>query len=165
MTSKQILLDQLADCHNRNGWFVSLESALRGLDTAQASHRSAEGQHTIRELVDHLLFWNERYLLRFRAQAVSPVSDNDATFGPQGAGGAAGEWSAVRSRLDRVMAGLREEIESSDDAKLSGRVQPDAEETWYAALARTALHTAHHVGQIVTLRKQQGSWDPKQGVS
>ena len=35
----------------------------------------------------------------------------------------------------------------------------DSEQNWAQTLARWVLHDAYHSGQIVLLRRQQGSWN------
>ena len=36
---------------------------------------------------------------------------------------------------------------------------------WFSPLAQQNIHNAYHIGQIVLLRKLQGSWDRTKGVS
>jgi hypothetical protein len=31
-------------------------------------------------------------------------------------------------------------------------------------VARVAMHNAYHIGEIVMVRKEQGSWNPETGV-
>jgi len=56
-------------------------------------------------------------------------------------------------------------VENADQARLEAPVREGADESWLKALAHTAIHTAYHIGQIVTIRKANGDWDPAQGVS
>jgi uncharacterized damage-inducible protein DinB len=46
-------------------------------------------------------------------------------------------------------------IEISDEKKLSA---------WYSAIAHIGTHNAYHTGQIIYIRKLQGSWNPEKGV-
>ena len=46
-------------------------------------------------------------------------------------------------------------VETADDAKLA---------SWYSTIAHISTHNAYHTGQILYIRKQQGSWDPAKGV-
>jgi uncharacterized damage-inducible protein DinB len=46
-------------------------------------------------------------------------------------------------------------IEAADDAKL---------EKWYVTISHISTHNAYHTGQIVFIRKLQGSWNPAKGV-
>lgn len=58
-------------------------------------------------------------------------------------------------QLDAVLAGMEKWIESADEASL--RKQADN-------IAHVSAHNAYHTGQILYIRKQQGSWDPEKGV-
>jgi uncharacterized damage-inducible protein DinB len=165
MTARQILLDQFAACHDTNGWFVAMDGALSGLTSRQAAWRGDPSGHSVWQILTHVTFWNDRYLRRFRDLPVEQVGENAATFDAQPPSGNEEAWSAARARFDEVMKEWKKTIAEAHEKKLDGPVGSDSPETWYAKLSHIALHTAHHIGQIVTIRKTQGSWDPKQGVS
>jgi hypothetical protein len=50
---------------------------------------------------------------------------------------------------------LEKTAESADDAKLK---------EWSSDIAHIGTHNAYHIGQIVFVRKEQGSWNPEKGV-
>ena len=56
-----------------------------------------------------------------------------------------------------------------DEARLAARLSPPLEPDFLAdytagdALLHIALHNAHHLGQITTLRQQLGTWPPPAG--
>ncbi len=165
MTARELLLVQLAACHGSSGWFVSMQAALAGLSASQAAWRPEGPGHSIWEILSHVVFWNERYLTRFRGGAVENVDDNDATFEVEGAPGDEPTWRAACAGFDRVMNGWKEALRTADDAKLESPAVGWSPETWGSKLSHMTIHTANHIGQIVTLRRLQGSWDPGQGVS
>ena len=165
MTAKQIVLEQLRACSNTNAWFVSAAGALRGLDAARASRKGGEDGHSVWNVVNHIVYWNDRYLARFTGKTLDKAVSSEATFqGPRSSGTDA-QWQATVAELDRVMAGWIGALETADDARLDGKVRAEGDETWVQALTNMTIHTAYHVGQIVTLRKEHGDWDPAQGVS
>jgi uncharacterized damage-inducible protein DinB len=53
------------------------------------------------------------------------------------------------------MKDLEKFTETADDEKLQKTA---------STLAHVGTHNAYHVGQIVYVRKEQGSWDPAKGV-
>ena len=53
------------------------------------------------------------------------------------------------------MADLEKFVETADEQKLQ-KYAPE--------IARIGTHNAYHVGQIVFVRKLQGSWNPEKGV-
>ncbi len=87
MTSKEMLLAQIAACRDTNGWFVSMASALAGLDAAGAARSAGTSSHSVWEILYHVIFWNERWLKRLEGKPLEPgPSNNDESFGPAPAG-------------------------------------------------------------------------------
>ncbi len=162
---RQVLLEQLAACNDKNGWFVSMSSALEGLTAEQAAWRPDASGHSIWQILNHLFFWNDRYLRRYQGLPVPEAGENAATFDSQPSTGSEDEWRAARAQFRAVMDGWASAIEKADMDKLASAVREGSTDTWHSTLANLTLHTAHHVGQIVTLRRTQGSWDSKKGVS
>jgi uncharacterized damage-inducible protein DinB len=166
MTVKELLGEQLAACHDTNGWFVSMRAALEGLDAARASRRPDGSQHSAWQIVNHLAYWNDRYLRRFRGQQVERVMGETAdTFDAWPAEGSEEEWRAARGRYDEGMRGLRDELAKAGEKRLDEPLRKDSPEPWASAFLHLAIHNAYHIGQVVTVRKAQGSWDSAQGVS
>ena len=163
MTAKQVLLDQLAACHDKDGWFVCMHSALGGLTERQAAAPAPGSAHSIWQILEHVTFWNDRYLSRFHGKAQDPVKDNDSTFTVTASGEEA--WGAAKARFDEVMKNWKSTLQDMEDKKLDAPVGDGSPDTWSAKIAHMILHAAHHIGQIVTLRKTQGSWDTAKGVS
>jgi len=58
-------------------------------------------------------------------------------------------------QLDSILTELEKIVENADDAKLKA-IAP--------AIQHISAHNAYHIGQIVFVRKEQGSWDPSKGV-
>ncbi len=63
------------------------------------------------------------------------------------------------------MSEWRNLLEAADESKFDEAVSATNSSAWSALLAHVNAHNAHHGGQIVVLRKLQGSWDAKEGVS
>ena len=165
MTQKEIILEQLAACHDHKGWFVAMTDALAGLDAARAAKGPEASSPSIWQIVYHITYWNERTLRRITGAALDPVvTKNEDSFGPAGSGDEAA-WKALQGRFAAVMNDLAAAVRSAPEEKLQGPVTPGGKEVWLETLAHLTLHAAHHIGQIVTLRKLQGSWDARNGVS
>ncbi|WMX56720.1 DinB family protein [Peribacillus sp. R9-11] len=64
MNLKAVLLEQMGACYEQKNWFVPLNIAIDGLSAEQASWKSRDS-NSIWQIVNHLIFWNERYLNRF----------------------------------------------------------------------------------------------------
>jgi uncharacterized damage-inducible protein DinB len=155
------LLEQFTACYDENNWFVSLKSALSGVTAEQASWKPANVDNSIWESVNHLIFWNETYLRRYRGELNEPQDiENKATFRSSET-----DWQATLSKLDAVMQEWREKLKTIDDEKLESPVNAQYQAPWRVPLAHQNIHNAYHIGQILLLRKLQGSWNPEKGVS
>ncbi len=167
MIEKEILIEQFAVCYDENGWFVALKNALRNLTAEQASWKTKTLDNSIWEILAHLNFYNERYLKRFKGEAIPPSSlENSETFAGAGAGELSETaWQAEVERFDAIMSEWRNLLESADEDKLAQAVSAENESPWWEVISNINTHNAHHGGQIVVLRKLQGSWDASKGVS
>jgi uncharacterized damage-inducible protein DinB len=165
MTTKEILLEQFTVCHDENGWFVALKNTLRNLTAEQAAWKPEDRENSIWEILAHLNFYNERYLRRFKGESIPPVDiENSETF--TGAREASDEaWQTEIERLDRIMSEWRSLLQTADEAKLAQAVSAENQSPWWEVISNINAHSAHHGGQIVLIRKLQGSWDASKGVS
>lgn len=151
-TLKSILLEQLRTSHNVKDWFVPANVAVEGLTPEQASWRDASGNHSIGQLTNHLIFWNQDQLAKFKGEPSPKFSgNNDETFNSFDTK----KWTSSVQQLDSVLTAWEKAVEDADDKKL---------ESWYSVIAHIGMHNAYHIGQIVYIRKLQGSWDPEKGV-
>ncbi|MFE8702943.1 DinB family protein [Cytobacillus sp. FJAT-54145] len=158
MDRKNILLEQLSASHNSNGWFVSFQSAIEGLSPNNANWKECEGTNSILEIVNHLNFWNARYLNRFLGieNKEMTVENRDTFFGEL-------SWKDAVEEFNTLMCKWKKVIADCEDDKLDSIV-PEQSGTWVSTLTHLCIHNAYHIGQIVSIRKQQGSWDEKFGV-
>jgi len=152
-TLKSVLLEQLKTTHNVQDWFVPALQSVDGLTPEQANWKDDKGNHSIAQLVNHLTFWDKQQLAKFKGEAPPAYSGkNDETF----AGNVdKASWEAAVRQLDAVMTDWEKAIEAADDQKL---------QSWYSTIAHISAHNAYHTGQILYIRKQQGSWDAAKGV-
>ena len=151
-TLRSILLEQLRTTHNEKDWFVPISVAVEGLTAEQASWKDGSGNHSVGQLSNHLLFWNKRELLKFKGEPEEKFSgNNDETFNNFDSK----KWSDTVKQLDQVMIELEKLVETVDDNKLRALA---------SEIAHIGTHNAYHVGQIIFVRKLQGSWNPEKGV-
>ena len=152
VTLRSILLEQLRTTHNSKDWFVPINVAVEGLTAEQASWKDPSGNHSVGQLTYHLLFWNERELAKFKGEPEKKFSgDNDETFNNFDSK----KWNDTVKQLDQVMTELEEFVETTDDKTLQTRASD---------IAHIGTHNAYHVGQIIFVRKLQGSWNSEKGV-
>jgi len=159
MNNKEILLEQFRACYDETNWFVTAVTALDGLTADEADWKAENTDNSIRGLVNHLSIWNERWLRRLNGETLEAAPENDGTFL------AAADWETVRENFFRVMDSLEEILRDIGEEKLSQPVSADYAAPWSAPVANINIHNAYHIGQIVLIRKLQGSWDASKGVS
>ncbi|MFD2042911.1 DinB family protein [Ornithinibacillus salinisoli] len=149
MNVKDILLVQVDACH-KNTWFVSLINSIDNLTEEQANWKSNESTNSIFEVVNHLIFYNKRYLNRFKGVQNEENVDNNTFRNVEEL-----SWNDTAKRIHDIMSEWKIAIEDSDANKL---------DDWASELTHLSIHTAYHTGQILFIRKLQGSWDEKNGV-
>ena len=161
--TKQLLLEQFTECYDRNGWFVAVRNAIEGVSAAQADWKPIGADNSIWQTLSHLTFYNFAYLERFKGNAYEyGIEDNDESFT---AGESDEAWASAVERFDAVMTEWRELISSSSDSKFNEPVSDTNKALWVTLIGEINAHNAYHAGQILLLRKLQGIWNPKQGVS
>lgn len=151
-TLRGILLEQLRTTHDQKDWFVPASTAIEGLTAEQAKWTDGKGNHSIGQLVNHLVFWNTQELAKFRGETPPKFSgNNDETFNSFDTK----QWDSTVKQLDQVLTEWEHAVEAADEKKI---------EAWASTIAHIGTHNAYHIGQIVYIRKLQGSWDPSKGV-
>ncbi|HZQ97000.1 MAG TPA: DinB family protein [Candidatus Sulfotelmatobacter sp.] len=151
-TLRSLLLHELHTTHNKADWFVPINAAVDGLTGEQARWQPPAGNHSAGQLTYHLLFWNRRTLESLQGKPEAKFSGkNDDTF----TNFDDKQWADIVKQLDQVMTDYEKLVESADDQKLSSMAP---------MIANICTHNAYHVGQIVYVRKLQGSWNPEKGV-
>lgn len=167
MTTKEILIEQFNACYDENGWFVALKNGLKKLSAADAARQIEGLENSIWGIVRHMNFYNGAYLKRFKGVAVDYSDTSNAeTFRASEEDVSEAAWQAEVERCDRIMSEWRELLEAADESKFGEMVSETKQSAWASVLAHVNAHNAHHGGQIVVVRKLQGSWAAaNEGVS
>ncbi len=165
MKTKEFLIDQFTSNYDTDGWFVALGNTFKNLSATDAAWKPDGVDNSIWGIVRHLNFYNERFLRKFKGETVEELEiENSETFA--GVSSVSEEaWQAEIERFDRVMSGWRSAFEAADEEKFRQIYYEEGQTTWAEVVGLMNTHHAHHGGQIVLIRKLQGSWDAKQGVS
>jgi hypothetical protein len=151
-TMRSLLLHELRTTHTEAEWFVPINTAVDGLTAEQANWQPPNGGHSAGQLAYHILFWNRRNLNAFRGVKNDKFSgDNAETFDKFDSK----QWADIIKQLDQVMTDLEKVVESADDEHLA---------KWANTIGNICTHNGYHTGQIVYVRKLQGSWNPEKGV-
>ncbi len=151
-TLKTVLLEQFRSTHNKKDWFVPVNVALDGVTAEQANWKDNSGNHSIGQLAYHLLFWDSEQLAKFKGETPVKFSgNNEETFNNFDSK----KWNDTLQHLDQVLTAWEKAIEAADDKKVA---------EWADTLQKINAHNAYHIGQIVYVRRLQGSWDASKGV-
>ncbi|MEO7673371.1 MAG: DinB family protein [Pyrinomonadaceae bacterium] len=162
--NKETLLKQYDRCWNENGWFVAVRNAIEGVTAEQAAWKPEGSDNSIWESLSHVSYYNNAYLQRFKGIDYKyDVADNDETF--RGGALSEDEWQTEVAKFDAIMTEWRGLIEASEEAKFDQPISAENSANWGELIANVNAHNAYHGGQILLLRKLQGSWNPDKGVS
>lgn len=158
MNRVELLAHQLHISYGKEEWFPPLEHALAGLTAAQASWRPAgEAGNTIWQTLSHLLYYKERLLERLQGGTpVYPYKENDETFNEVGAPDDEAAWQATVARVAAVNDGMRAFLTAQADEAFDHA--PSGKRPLGLVMSDIILHDVYHTGQIVQIRKLQGSW-------
>lgn len=148
MNVKDVLLVQI-NSWEENTWFVSLLNSIDGLTEEQANWKPNETSNSVSEIVNHLIFYNQRYLNRFKNIPNEKLDDHN-TFKNTGL-----SWNDIVKRITTIMSEWKNVVEDADVQKIDDKA---------SELGHLTIHTTYHTGQILYIRKLQGSWNPKNGV-
>jgi len=151
-TLRSILLEQFKTTHDNQDWFVPASKAVEGMTADQAAWKDGNANHSIAQLVSHLIFWDQEQLALLQKKGAPYQGKNDDTFNINLD---KGTWESMVKQLDAVLTDWEKAIEGADDRTL---------QSWASTIAHVSAHNAYHTGQILYIRKQQGSWNPEKGV-
>lgn len=149
---RTLLLQELHETHNQKNWFVSFKEATAGLTPEQSDWTDGKGNHSVGQLAYHLVYWNSEVLSQLKGEAPKKFDgNNDATFTKYDSK----QWDATLKQYDDILTQMEDIVSKADDTKLAKMA---------AVLTRVCNHNAYHIGEIVMVRKEQGSWNPETGV-
>ena len=157
MNRIDLLIHEWDFTYDKEDWYPPIQHALSGLTAAQASWRPpGEAANTIWENVSHLLYYKERFLERLKGNDPVPTANNnDDTFANVGESDDEEAWQATLARLKAVHEGVREVLTSLTEKDFD---RPAPTVSLGTSVTSIIMHDAYHTGQIVQIRKLQGSW-------
>ncbi|MEM9831946.1 MAG: DinB family protein [Bacteroidota bacterium] len=150
--TRTILLEEIANNHTTKDWYVPLGIAVEGLTAEQADWKDSVDNHSIRELLSHVAFWNERVLRVVQGEVVTDFNgDNETTFRKFDDL----DWNLAVKKADSIQMEWQQAVERATAQQL---------DSVGSEISNMCSHTAYHTGQIVYIRKQNGWWTSAQGV-
>ena len=151
MTETHRINSQLKRAYQGEAWHgPSVRELLNGVTAEQAAARPIPNAHSIWELVNHIIAWEQITRRRLEGDPVKnptnemnfpPVNDSSETA-----------WQTTLQGLATSNQALRDAIKKIDDAKLE-EIVPEAIYSNYAMLHGVIQHDLYHAGQIALLKK------------
>jgi uncharacterized damage-inducible protein DinB len=156
MQIKDMLIKGWDEAYDVEGWYPPLKAALNDLSDGEASWRpEGDASHTIAELVIHLLYYKQRFLHRLEAKAwTAKINTNDESFSAM-ADVTPSDWYRAVDELQAVHRNIRKKLNEIKESDLDALL-PEAPigEQFFTLIT----HDAYHTGQIILIRKLQGTW-------
>ena len=163
MSKKELILDQLELSRNSESWIKPLSMALEDLSIEEIVWKQNEATHSILEIVNHLYFYNERWLKRFKGELPTEMIESNASTFFEFDNVSKDDWQNLVKRLDENLANWQEVIKKSEESKLHEQIPAfPVDAVWWGALSNLCTHNTYHIGQIIHIRKAQGSWKVKE---
>jgi uncharacterized damage-inducible protein DinB len=154
--AKDLLSDQLLANANDPSWYDPFSDSVKNLLEEQAFWKPDANCNSIAEIVQHLLYWNETWQIRYKkshVNAVPSIGDNNKSFViPENA-----NFIHLKERLLEVLLQWQELLtEEKLESEVNGFPVPAK---WWEIIGNVATHNAYHIGQIIFIRKLQKSWE------
>ncbi|MFE1245149.1 DinB family protein [Fictibacillus sp. NPDC058756] len=145
-----LLLNVLDSTYEKESWYAPLKHAIEGITAEQATWRPAgEATKTIWENVNHLIYYKERLVSNMQGIDWANNLDGDQTFSLTEQSNDDAEWKKIVKRAEDVYNNLRQLLIKTPEKEI---------EQLEGKLLDIFLHDAYHTGQIIQIRKMQGSW-------
>ena len=151
MSELERIADQLERAYRGEAWHgPSTREVLDGVDADAASARPVSNAHTIRELVVHVVVWEQEALARLAGKGRDDLPpEEDWPAGAAAWADLLDELDAAHERLTSAIAELS--AEPGDDAL--GKTVVGSPGTVYHLLHGVIQHNLYHAGQMAILKK------------
>lgn len=152
VSAKTILLDQLLANANDRSWYISFHEVVDGLSEEEAFWKPDDSSHSIAEIVQHLIYWNETWQLRYKENQVnasSQINKNADTFYVRDED----NFFNLKEKLLKILVQWQELIEEEQLLSIVKGYPVKAE--WWAIISNAATHNAYHIGQLAYIRKME----------
>jgi uncharacterized damage-inducible protein DinB len=151
MTETHRINSQLKRAQEGQAWHgPSLRELLAGVTSEQAAARPIPNAHSIWELINHIIAWEQ--IARRRLEGEGEMEILDEVNFPPVTDASEAAWQATLQALQESHRGLREGVKKIDDAKLEETV-PGTRYSNYVLLHGVIQHDLYHAGQIALWKK------------
>jgi uncharacterized damage-inducible protein DinB len=138
---------------------------LEGLTADQAHAKPNSLPHSIAEIVAHMCYWQE-WFNGCAVAGFTGIAQHAADGWPAVPADA---WDGLRTRYLHAIEDAKRIVAESDS--LADPLMPPgihiaalAKESHGSGILHGAVHSSHHLGQIITMRQLMGLWPPPSGT-
>jgi uncharacterized damage-inducible protein DinB len=151
MTETHRINSQLKRAQEGQAWHgPSLSELLDGVTAEQAAARPIPNAHSIWELVNHIIAWEQ--IARRRLEGEGQLEIPDEINFPPVTDTSESAWQTSLESLEDSHRSLREGIKKIDDSMLD-EIPPGTSYSIYVLLHGVIQHDLYHAGQIALLKK------------
>lgn len=164
MDMRDTLVQQMKWCYDTPGWFANLSDALDDLTFEDAVKSSSEDPHTIWDTLNHLIYWNDRNLQKFKDPSITlpkVIQDNEQTFKQKELEKTEENWISTIEKAHQVFSHWISVVEEATEERLNSHLSDSDDRIASEVIAHIIIHNAYHIGQIVLIRKLHGIWENK----
>lgn len=157
MTLNELLVHDFLHTFKKEDWYVPLTDSLNGVTLEEAVWKpEGNNVNSVAEIVSHVLYFQERLVRRLTESMdqFEQASENDETF-RSSVDWNEEAWNSLLKKVNETNLELAAIIDNMKEGELQKKF---GELTAAEMISGVTRHNAHHIGQIVMLRKLQGSW-------
>jgi uncharacterized damage-inducible protein DinB len=137
---------------------VETANVLQGLDWKLAGVRPDGVPHSIFQLVNHIVYWQEWAVNWLDGKKPRPPRHASGSWPGKEGPASRREWERTTQRLEKALRALQSRTREADLLSRHGNWTP------LEMLLVIGSHTSYHVGQITSLRQALGVWPPPSGA-
>jgi hypothetical protein len=161
MNERELLERAIDNALTGTGAHVEMAKAFEGLDWKLAGIRPTRVEHSIFQLLHHILYWQE-WAVRWLDGEDPPIPEHASESWPEESAPASPkDWERTLARLHGVLEDL--ERRAGDSHLFRKQISMGAEKSHLEMLHTIAGHNSYHVGQVVLLRQLLAAWPPPSG--
>jgi uncharacterized damage-inducible protein DinB len=161
MNERELLECAIDNALTGTGAHVEMTKAFEGLDWKLAGIRPTRVEHSIFQLLHHILYWQE-WAVKWLDGEDPPIPKRASESWPEEPAPASlQEWKKTIARLDLVLEDL--ERRAGDSDLFRKQISMGAEKSRLEMLHTIAGHNSYHLGQVVLLRQLLAAWPPPSG--
>ncbi|ELR70348.1 hypothetical protein C900_04033 [Fulvivirga imtechensis AK7] len=131
---------------------------LEGLKPEIAGKYIEGSPYTIWQQIEHINFWQERYIGHIKGQTLPKISDLEEGWPGEDAPSGKAELDAAISSLAAGIAEVRTMLSRGAEIKY-----PSNYNSGYDVITSMAMHLSYHLGQIMIMRRILGDYPPPSG--